>query len=657
MNDLTILHLSDLHFEWSGGGNQYPKLHRNMIVDIENQIDSLSYPIVIVITGDLVNKGKYDSKVKSAIRAFFTDLKKILGNKVLDIFFVCGNHDKKREVFQEQLFSLFKNEPSPMTNTYEKLLNEAKSAFTEYKHIITEIYELFGVKKKHIATIANTYGVDIVNTKPSQSLKKKSKDPSIKNASERNFCFISLNTVLNSAGDNDYRNLRLGNIQLEEISKGINSKEYQNFDAVIVLAHHPVNWLTGYEENLIQDRLLSPAQWSANLYLCGHVHERDAISWHNAHHSLTTLMTGFGWPDAGTAHSDIHLYSIYVLNIDLNSMDIYVRATSDGGTFIPDFRFYGQSFSPEQGKIVYPIDSQKAQSYIELNSASGRSNKAMYVSKAFSEKQQKFSLYLCVLQSRMTAYRYFNINEIVALDSPNKPDAKVLQKFLTTARAAYLKEEDEKDFKACLDYLQSNMDCIYEKFDGFLQYLCLKIVQILAAIFFNDKDLQNNIRCHIRYLNVKDLDKNADTIEYCHLCYSFGNDELDFTRAPKPIKWNGSLIKESFLAKAPLIYEGNRQYGVEPDAHWSDFITFIPDFPSNQTVSSHISKNRPYLSMGISCHLPRHRDYLRLFNFVRIDAIVGEMINSYLETFCINIEEFIRYIIPKPSNESTKNNV
>ncbi len=83
------------------------------------------------------------------------------------------------------------------------------------------------------------------------------------------------------------------------------------------MAHHPVNWLVGEEENLVQNKLLSPSEWNVGLYICGHVHQRDAISWHNAHHSLTTLTTEFGWPDTGAAHSEVRLYSTYVLNTAL----------------------------------------------------------------------------------------------------------------------------------------------------------------------------------------------------------------------------------------------------------------------------------------------------------------------------------------------------
>ena len=59
MNDLTILHLSDLHLFWEGTKAGYPLLHKNMIEDIKKQLQHSLDPIVIIVTGDLVDKGKY----------------------------------------------------------------------------------------------------------------------------------------------------------------------------------------------------------------------------------------------------------------------------------------------------------------------------------------------------------------------------------------------------------------------------------------------------------------------------------------------------------------------------------------------------------------------------------------------------------------------
>lgn len=93
MNDLTILHLSDLHFDLTGA--QPYKLYKSLLNDINNEL-KYSKDIVIVVTGDLVNRANFQSE--DLVLRFFKELKDIIIEKTLltihGIFFVPGNHDK-----------------------------------------------------------------------------------------------------------------------------------------------------------------------------------------------------------------------------------------------------------------------------------------------------------------------------------------------------------------------------------------------------------------------------------------------------------------------------------------------------------------------------------------------------------------------------------
>lgn len=631
MNELTILHLSDLHFSWDGAPSEYPPLHRNMLLDIEEQAKYFTYPVIIVVTGDLVNKGCYSKSVKGAIKSFFTKLKSILQDKFLDIFFVPGNHDKVRSPFQEDIASLIRNEPVPMVDEYETLLDKNISAFSDYKRMVTEIYSLFDVCEKHSSTTASTYGVDILNVE------------SEGNKTKHSFCLISMNTALDSISEEDYRTLRLGNKQIQAISELVQKKEgaIYNSDLTIVLAHHPVNWLTGREENVLQNKLLSPAEWNANLYLCGHVHQRDAISWHNAHHSLTTLMTGFGWPDAGGAHSEVHVYSTYVLNLDLNSMDIYVRSTNDGGTFIPDFRFYGKATNRGEEKIVYPIDRRVTHPYIELGRANGRSSKALYLNEDFVQKQQAFCNYLCYFQNELSTFRHLAIRDFVA-DAKNKKignakkqctnlQAFMLEQYLSgnSHVPTPIPENLKKFFDISKDYRLWT-------FDAFLQGLCMCLVkQLMDDPVLGRKSKPNwgKIRCHIGYY--------AGNHKYNPVCYSYGEtDQLD-TLGPVE---SDSLIMAAFEAQKPLSYIVNRELYKDLPDKWVNLLTAIPDFPSNSFRDLETRNNKPYLSMGISCSNEGLNELMHLFEFARIDKIVGGAIEEYLNTFHISIQDYIDYL-------------
>ena len=77
MNDLVVLHLSDLHIE--GTGKTYSKLLQSLLDDISLQIAAVPEKrLVVVVTGDIFNKG--DVKALSNAKKFFTRLYDILKN-------------------------------------------------------------------------------------------------------------------------------------------------------------------------------------------------------------------------------------------------------------------------------------------------------------------------------------------------------------------------------------------------------------------------------------------------------------------------------------------------------------------------------------------------------------------------------------------------
>ena len=91
MNDFTILHLSDLHFNKKG--KQLPDLMVNLLSDIKEQLKYINN-LIIVVTGDLVHRGNYE--YKNSVLTFFEKLSDIVGSKAKDIYIIPGNHDKVR---------------------------------------------------------------------------------------------------------------------------------------------------------------------------------------------------------------------------------------------------------------------------------------------------------------------------------------------------------------------------------------------------------------------------------------------------------------------------------------------------------------------------------------------------------------------------------
>ena len=60
MNDVTILHLSDLHIQ-KMEGNRLPELFDKLLDDINKFKENWQY-VVVVVTGDIVYQKKYDAR-------------------------------------------------------------------------------------------------------------------------------------------------------------------------------------------------------------------------------------------------------------------------------------------------------------------------------------------------------------------------------------------------------------------------------------------------------------------------------------------------------------------------------------------------------------------------------------------------------------------
>lgn len=104
MNDLTILHLSDLHIK--GANETLPEVLIRLLEDVKEQIIHISNKtLVVAVTGDIIdrgNNGKPDA-IENA-KKFFNELRNVLGEKVAGIVITPGNHDKFRDYKQQWFY-------------------------------------------------------------------------------------------------------------------------------------------------------------------------------------------------------------------------------------------------------------------------------------------------------------------------------------------------------------------------------------------------------------------------------------------------------------------------------------------------------------------------------------------------------------------------
>lgn len=613
MIDFTILHLSDLHINFKGA--KLPLLLENLLEDIKAEM-SHSQHIVVVVTGDLIHKGNYD--YKSGVKVFFTKLKEVLDGKVEHIYIVPGNHDKNRNILDKKMVKMYKNGKNFYPNGWKYL----RMGFDEYTELVEEIYAIFYGEEGKKRGLKDTFGVyvDEINGK--------------------NICFILFNSAWSSLGDKDIRKLRIGKFQLDKIKESyeactnnVNGK----IELTIAIAHHPIDWLNGFEEDLVRTELLSNNGLNANIYICGHIHNRDVFNWQNNRHSLTTLVSGIGWPEGSEGHPYPHTYSSYVFNLDVNSIDVYVRSSNDDYCFEPDFRIYTAERNKEYNKIVMPINICRNQSYFNLGTALGRSPKGCYITDNIIRNLNKYVL--AFARINQIVYKRLELLKVDEYESNFKKDGKENNKLYDFWFKAIGDIEYEDDIITCLEENQNRILTAY------LQSICTAVYNTIADIK-PDTDL----RVHFRYWNWKD-DK------YYQLSIA-GTDFKNYVM--EPFDW-GELLEATFVAKRPLIASVNQDCCAESlkknetkseeegesVRKWTDFMTFIPQFSKNYFVEKNkqtekIEKERPLITGGITVYSEEDRDILYLLDYLRIDEQIGDMMKNFLYFFPFNISDCIK---------------
>lgn len=647
MNDIVILHLSDLHIDSSSPN--YSRLLKGLIKDIKREITLVpDKSVVITVTGDIIHKG--DKKAVPVAIRFFEDLYQVVKEKVVIIYIVPGNHDKFRTEENKFLIPAYRTIGLSGESKFNKEFFKAFWKYQEetygddkgsgYLELTKRIYEIFGITNiENRKYINNTFGVDVVEV-----LGKK-------------YCFVMLNTGWSCIDEDDTRQLILGEFQIDEIKRQyhnlVDNLLDEGIELTLVLGHHPIGALLGKEEDRIFSEMISFEELNANAYLCGHTHDRTVINWVNNRHSINTFMTGIGWPENNSGyHIGAHTYSMYVFNIDANSIDIYVRSTDDGGDFSPDFRIYTNTEHKSNKKIIFPIKAEKAQTYISLGAGPERSSKAYYISDEFMKYIGEYVLRIG--QFRQSAGMmiegdknelYDNIQcsdeyeEIVygiETDGNETSSDEILYNYLF----ADIWTEKENEF---VDMIINKIfsDCIdirFNMFLGSLQRLCQKLQKILLYDKLQNGDI---VRIHFRYL----ADRNS--FLYLKLCVSFPEqiDPTDYDLSQ--IKY-GDLIDAAYKTGKGLIYSVNKDFcSSKLKDKWTNFLTVVPLFDGNNykrnySESSH--RDYPYITFGVTVNSDKFNPVLYCMDYFSINVMLEEIINTYIHIFKIDINKFCSWV-------------
>lgn len=625
MNELSILHLSDLHIDESGGS--YSRVLQSLLADIKEETRYVKEKnLVVVVTGDIINKGicyRDNNAAYNHAIMFFKDLYEQIKDKVCGIYIVPGNHDKVRTKsdlfmipFYRSVHEDYNADRSIFDSTFEELywkehLNSYNKEYgTGYIELTKEIYKIFGLSNDSLLSksfIENTYGVDVIEV------------------SGKRYCFILLNTSWSCVNDLDNRNLILGRFQLDSLVRQFhNLVDVNRPDLTIVLGHHPINSLSGKEEDFLFREMISYESIDANMYLCGHTHDREVINWVNNRHSINTFVTGIGWPDSASAHVGSHTYSIYVIDNNCNAVDVYMRDTNDGGTFKPDFRIYTDDSNSKNNKLTFPIRAHKTQTYISLARGEKRSQKAFYLSNSFLNYMKQY--FLSVSRIELEIGKSFEIiktdyyenadtdtnisdetlDNIVEDDFGNtNTETELLYNYLFAQTSDNeLFEEESQYYNDINRIFENNKEMSY----GLLLTYLLRICQILQRHLVGEDYSEGDIvRFHFRYL----ADKNQ--LIYRSLCTSFPKEVNQDDYPVSEIKY-GQLIEAAYKSEKGLIYSINEQFtdGNLKD-RWTNFITIVPEFQDNEYIKKYgntSSKKIPLITFGVTINNEKYNNML-----------------------------------------------
>lgn len=365
MAEFSIIHLSDLHIEAT------KKPLSSTLIELVNDINQRTQEmknIILVITGDIVDKGEYGdlNDPENPVIDFFQKLKSVLKNKVIDIEICAGNHDK--DMSNKCLLGLAEGFQDHDCEGNDNEWSSQHPCFSKFKYLVKTIYSLFdlkiGIKREKTSSgiscklheeekrYDSTFGVEFIelpcirihSCENSGIINEKCKECEEK-LPELTLCFIRLNTVWTSIGKSENHCLMIGEKQLNSLITKY-QQEYvlrsQRKEQIITfcIGHHPLKCLKPDEEDKLKSALLDNEKLNSDFYLCGHTHERLISDLYSNGKKLKTLVTGIGWRHNDEEGKDKHSYSIYTFDEEKNIQTSIMLRTDTHGKFEHDTSFY-----------------------------------------------------------------------------------------------------------------------------------------------------------------------------------------------------------------------------------------------------------------------------------------------------------------------------
>jgi len=590
---LSILHLSDLHISGSILSEKYYRL----IDDIKKMQANLKN-VVLVVTGDIASHGRVKES-QDAILDFFQELKIVLGDKVIDVELVPGNHDIDRAYLLS-------------TDGYEVALRE-------YLSLANRIVSIFGVKHSFV----NSYGASVVDcggrsvcflrTDTSWFFEGRQFDAFV----QSHFAKVQMDkseieTKLQLLRDS--KNARIREYifkQIADLSDEINVKKARArkhgspVEIIIALAHHPLSWLMKSKREGYVDFLGNYSAPDIDVWVCGHAHNVKIHYDNDDNQSMLVLMSGVGSEEH---RRSMHRYSIYRLSMTRNVCSVQVRASFTKGEYKDDETLFPTETSYATGHFCYPLKAYSPGSIILLNTYDSNPRMEFYADQHALSMMQRL------------------MDKMMALGL----------KLMNTTRV-----------QQTLHKRRRGEICAGELMSMFLSRVCDDVVAAFVLqtvdkdtfstmpMFDADADIDNiRWRAHFRSLMIKGK-KYGDDVFRC-IARSGGKVPWHGTEEKAGIhdvSWN-SLIMGAFSHPRKMLIRSVNDRPKSRGTSWNDYMTTILNIEGN--AIGHGKNTRPILTFAISSKSDNYESsvvacrFLYLLEFFNINKIISLCIEEYM---------------------------
>lgn len=610
--DFNILHLSDLHIRDTMP--LQPNLEK-LLSDIEEQIQNI-HKIIVVVTGDIVDQGKYNEKSESNVKEFFLRLKEILNDKFASLLIVPGNHDRVQCNSSNIIIEKLREKKDVIDNMTSEDWNYHLLSYKKFLSLEDDIYSIFYPNNMLPIEHIQTYGVEkYVNN-------------------ESVILFIKIDTAWCSlGGKQDKRNLHITLSQLESLKdeyQKIKKEESNRKILTIALLHHPINWLTESDEELLYSYFINEDFLNVDVVLCGHVHDIEINNMYSTFHQITTLLTGIGWKeDTPLEKRNGHRYSIYVFNLRRNSCEAIVRKTDSNGHFDIDRDFLPDKNSKDIGKLSIPIILKNNYPYIEIPvySDKGLNNIPLFIDKSILTNINNYSWKLSELMSNMKE-QLFLYKQQALYDFTFTGSKTKSAKSKEDLKQYFDSGEPSEEARKVLSF-HENQKWIYTNFSNYLYEICNCFINLFKIYFKKSEDL----RIFFRYYNFKD-NSSHKYVQICQQSKSNIEGENKGKNDARDVDYNG-LIEKAHKMKTPLVFSSNIWYNNLEPPKWNNFITIVPIFSEYEYIKK--NKKYPVITCAISIKSTTKEPFLDILNYIKIQNILNNIIASYLKTFQIGI--------------------